>query len=770
MEIDSADDVSTSDSILISGARHNNLKGVSLRIPKGLITVFTGVSGSGKSSVVFDTIAVESQRQLNETFSWFIRNRLPRYERPKAEAIENLSAAIVVDQRPVGGNARSTVGTMTEINPFLRVLFSRHGQPSAGESSAYSFNDPAGMCPECEGLGRAVRLDLDRLLDESQSLNEGAIRFPAARVGTWWWSLYARSGLFDPDKPLRDYSDEERELLLRGEGLKVDPRRGGGRRAKRQLEQGNTYEGLASRFERLYLKRDLTSASEDEQEAIRRVVRAGACPMCHGARLNEAALRSRIAGRNLADYCALEVTELIEELASIEDPVAAPVAEGALARLRRIDAIGLGYLRLDRETSTLSGGEAQRLKTVRHLGSSLTGLTYIFDEPSVGLHPRDVHRLTRLLRALRDKGNTVLVVEHDRDVIAIADHVVDMGPGAGTDGGEVVFEGPVAALRESDTPTGRCLRRTPGLKERGRAPTGSLTIAGASLHNLHDVTVDIPTGVLTAVTGVAGSGKSTLISGVFTERHPDAVVVDQSAIGISPRSTPATYVGAMDAIRRLFAAADGLDAGHFSFNSAGACPTCRGRGVIQTDLAFMDPVTTTCERCGGRRFREEVLAVTLDGASIADVLEMTAEQARGFFGDATVVRRLAALAEVGLGYLTLGQPLSTLSGGERQRLKLAKRLRDTGHVYVFDEPTTGLHMADVDGLLALLDRLVDAGNTVIVVEHDRDVIKHADWVIDLGPEAGQHGGRVVFEGTPAELLAAEGSHTAEHLRRELAAG
>nr|WP_055501118.1 excinuclease ABC subunit UvrA [Nonomuraea pusilla] len=727
--------------IVLTGLRQNNLKDVSLRLPKERLTVFTGVSGSGKSSIVFGTIAVESRRQLNETFGAFIRNRLPRYERPRADRMENLTAAVVVDQKPVGGNARSTVGTMTEIHPMLRVLFSRRGEPSAGPATAYSFNDPQGMCPACDGLGRTMEPDLDRLIDPALSLNEGALRpYP---VGGYVWQLYARSGLFDPDKPLRDFTEEERELLLHGGGFKVD--RGG---------YTNTYEGVVVRFTRVHLKGGLN----DLDEAVRPLVRQARCPACGGARLNAAALASRIDGLNIADHCAMEVTDLIGLLERLDDPVAEP----ALASLRRIDAVGLGYLTLDRGTSTLSGGEAQRLKTVRHLGSSLTGMTYVFDEPSAGLHPRDVHRLGELLLELRDKGNTVVVVEHDRDVIMLADHVVDMGPGAGADGGRVVFEGTPGELAASGTLTGRMLRRRKPLKTATRRPRGWLTVAGANAHNLKDVTVRVPLGVLTAVTGVAGSGKSTLATLELAARCPEAVLIDQSAIAASSRSTPATYLDAMDPLRRLFAEAHGVRPGLFSFNSAGACPACKGRGEIKTDLAFMDPVTRVCDVCGGSRYSAEALSYRVHGRTIADVLAMTADEAARVFDLPGVGR----LGELGLGYLTLGQPLSTLSGGERQRLKLAHRLHERGGVYVFDEPTTGLHMADVDTLLALLDKLVDAGNTVVVAEHDPDVVKHADWVVDLGPEAGRFGGEVVFEGTPARLARAA-THTAKHLAASL---
>ncbi|GAA1951299.1 excinuclease ABC subunit UvrA [Amycolatopsis minnesotensis] len=748
------------DHIVITGARENNLKNVSLEIPKGLLTVFTGVSGSGKSSIVFGTIAVESQRQLNETFGWFVRNRLPKYERPRAEVIDNLTTAIVVDQKPVGGNARSTVGTMTEINPILRVLFSRHGAPSAGPSNAYSFNDPSGMCPGCDGLGRTTTVELSRFLDERKSLNEGALRFPTFAPGTFQWQLYAQSGLFDPDKPVGAFTADERELLLHGGGFKVE-------RPGKTGKYQNEYEGAVRRFTRLHLNRDAGEVKEKHREAFGEMVAEGPCPVCGGGRLSAAALASKIGGHSIADYCAMEVSDLIEVLSALDDPVAAPVARAALAALRRLEDIGLGYLTLGRETSTVSGGEGQRLKTVRHLGSSLTGMTYVFDEPSVGLHPRDVHRLTELLIALRDKGNTVLVVEHDRDVIAVADHVVDLGPGSGAAGGEVVFEGTVAGLRAAGTVTGRHLGRTPEVKAEPRAPRGWFEIGDARRNNLKGVSVRVPEGVLTAVTGVAGSGKSSL-SGEFRARFPDAVMVDQSAIGVSSRSTPATYVDIFDQVRALFAKVNGVSPGMFSFNSTGACRGCGGRGVLETDLAFLDPVTVTCEQCEGRRYADEVLEHRVGGRTIVDVLGMTVEDALGFFDDPVIRRRLATLHEVGVGYLTLGQPLSTLSGGERQRVKLAHRLRETGTVYVFDEPTTGLHMADVRALVGLLDRLVDAGNTVLVVEHDPDVIVRADWVVDLGPEAGRHGGEVIFEGTPADLLAAEGSHTGEFLRRDLA--
>ncbi|MGV0098536.1 ATP-binding cassette domain-containing protein [Streptomyces californicus] len=749
--------------IVITGARENNLRDVSLRVPKGRITVFTGVSGSGKSSVVFDTIAVESQRQLNETFTSFLRNRLPKYERPHVESVEDLSVAIVIDQKPLGGNVRSTVGTATDIWSVIRVLFSRCGTPSAGGATAYSFNDPAGMCPECDGVGRTVHLDLDRAIDWSKSLNEGALLLPGLSVGSWEWNLYGGSGRFDNDLPLAEFGEEDRRLLLHGSGFTV-------RVDMRTASADMRFEGVVTRFERLYLKRDTAALSEKRREAAARFTVERVCGACDGARLNAAALATRVDGLSPADYARLEISELIGVLERIDDPVGGPVAAAARERLERLAGIGLGYLNLGRETTTLSGGEGQRLKMVRHLGSSLTGLTFVFDEPSVGLHPRDVGRLGDLLVRLRDKGNTVLVVEHDPDVMAVADHVVDMGPRAGSDGGHVVFEGPYERLREADTLTGRSLRRRTPLKGAVRTPTGRLPVRGADLHNLKGLDVSFPTGVLTAVTGVAGSGKSTLVSRVFTAAYPEAVVIDQSAIAASSRSTPASYVGALDAIRRAFARENGVDAGLFSFNSSGACGGCAGRGVISTDLAFMDPVTTTCPECEGRRFHDEVLQHRVAGRSIVDVLEMTAAEAEKVFDDRALLRKLRTLDEVGLTYLTLGQPLSTLSGGERQRIKLATQLHRTSGVYVLDEPTTGLHLADTGTLVDLLDRLVDAGNTVICVEHNLEVVKRADWVIDLGPDGGRRGGELVFAGTPASLLAHPTSVTGRYLRRDPGVG
>ncbi|WP_344918648.1 excinuclease ABC subunit UvrA [Streptosporangium oxazolinicum] len=746
--------------IEITGARENNLKNISLKIPKRQITVFTGVSGSGKSSIVFDTIAAESQRQLNETFTSFARNRLPHYGRPDADAVGNLSAAVVVGQRRLGGNSRSTVGTVTDIHPLLRLLYSRVGTPFAGYSNAFSFNDPAGMCPECEGVGRRIALDVDRAFDRSKSLNEGAILLPGFRVGTWHWNLYAHSGLFDNDKPLADYTEAEWNTLLRGSGPDVSFE------VRGRMAAPQKYEGVLDRFDRLHIKRDIEERAN--RDAVMGFVSVRPCPLCAGTRLNQAALACRIDGRNIADLAAMEVRHLVDVVAAIDAPVAATMVPAIVDRLRHLVTIGLGYLSLDRPTPTLSGGESQRIKMVRHLGSSLTDMTYIFDEPTIGLHPRDVTRMNELLRELRDKGNTVLVVEHDRDVIEIADHVVDVGPRAGTHGGEIVYEGGVEGLRQARTLTGRHLRRNPPLKTSFREPTGALAVTGATARNLRNVTVSFPTGVLTVVTGVAGSGKSTLVNEAFLAAHPEAVVIDQAAVGTSTRSNPATYTGLMDEIRGLFAAAGGVSPALFSFNSKGACPECQGLGVIHTDLAFMDGITSVCEVCRGRRFRPEVLRHTLRGRSVSDVLEMTIDEAAEFFTEPKPLRVLRTLKEVGLGYLRLGQPLGSLSGGECQRIKLAGELHKRGSVYVMDEPTTGLHMSDVEHLIEIMDSLVDGGNTVIVVEHNLDVIKNADWVVDLGPDGGDRGGAVIFEGTPLRLLDERDSFTAEHLRRDLA--
>ncbi|MEV8373253.1 excinuclease ABC subunit UvrA [Kribbella sp. NPDC056861] len=740
--------------IRIQGARENNLQDVSVELPKHRLIVVTGVSGSGKSSLVFDTIAAEAQRQLNETFTTFIRNRLPKYGQPDADAIENLSPAIVVAQRRIGGNTRSTVGTVTDIHPLLRLPFSRAGKPFIGYSNRFSFNDPEGMCLACQGTGISATLDEKAFVDRSRSLDDGPFRHPSFGVGRWYWKYYAESGLFDTGKKLSRYSAREWNTLRRGA------------RAPKPVDgTPSDYEGVIDRFHRLFLRKDVGKMSAANRAVFEKLVSSGVCPECKGGRLNAEALSCRIDGRNIAEFAALQADELLEVLAGVKEPEAATVVENLRDRLGNLVTIGLGYLSLDRQTSTLSGGESQRIKMVRHLGSSLGDMLYIFDEPTAGLHPGDVERFGRLLRKLQQKGNTVLVVEHDRDVIELADHVVDVGPGAGPAGGRIVYEGDVAGLRSADTETGRFMERAAPLNRSPREPSGMLTIANASAHNLRDVTVELPVGVLTVVTGVAGSGKSSLINDELRAQYPEAVAIDQSQLSGNRRSSPATYTGMMDEIRDLFARANDVSPALFSSNSEGACPNCKGLGFVYTELAFMDDLKSLCEVCDGRRYTAEVLGYELDGRSIADVLELTVSEAAGVFDSSSVEATISSLNDVGLGYLKLGQPLTTLSGGECQRVKLATELQTPAKVYVMDEPTTGLHMADVDQLLGIVHRLVDAGSTVIAIEHNLDVIAAADWLIDLGPGAGHEGGRILFEGTPAELLKDRKSLTAEHLRR-----
>ncbi len=741
--------------IQIRGARENNLKDVSLRIPKRKITIFTGVSGSGKSSIVFDTIATEAQRQLYENFSLFIRNFLPRYPPPEADAIENLSMAVIVDQKRLGGGSHSTVGTVTDIYTLLRLLFSRIGQPHVGYSNAFSFNDPQGMCPECSGLGKKVGVVSDDFIDLTKSLKEGAVKVPF--FAPWEHFAYTASGFFDTHKKLKHFTKEEMDLLLHGKGRKFKMKFG-------DSSINVTYLGIIAKVERSYIRRDIKLLSERTRKAVEPYLRPRPCPLCKGARLSQAALGSKIRGRNIAELSAMEVGELVPFLRKITGAVAAPILTTLVERLEHVVDIGLEYLTLNRETDTLSGGESQRIRMVKHLGSSLVDVMYIFDEPSVGLHPRDVHRLNELLQKLRDKGNTVIVVEHDPDVIKIADHVVDVGPHAGTAGGRIVFEGRYADLLGADTVTAKHLQQALPLKEEPRRASGKLPIKNARDNNLQNISVDIPTAVLTVITGVAGSGKSSLINEAFLRQHPDAVVIDQSAVGASTRSNPATYTGVMDDVRKVFASANKVNAGLFSFNSKGACETCNGSGVIYSDLAFLDAVRTPCEVCRGRRFKDDVLAYKFKGKSISDVLALTVAEALDFFTEKPIVRTLTAMRDVGLDYLTLGQPLSTLSGGECQRIKLASELHKQGSVYVLDEPTTGLHRSDVSHLLAILDRLVDAGNTVVVIEHNMDVIRNADWLIDLGPEGGSKGGRVIFAGPPKGLLGAKQSLTRPYLQ------
>ncbi|MFC4566026.1 ATP-binding cassette domain-containing protein [Nocardiopsis mangrovi] len=744
------------DVIQVRGARENNLADISLDIPKRRLTVFTGVSGSGKSSLVFGTIAAESQRLINETYSAFLQSFMPSPGRPDVDTLRNLSAAIVVGQERMGANSRSTVGTATDAYAMLRIIFSRLGTPYAGGAGAFSFNLAEGMCMACEGLGRVSAIDVGHVVDVELSLNEGAITAPGFPVNSWHWQVYATSGFVDPAVKLKDYTEQQWSDLMHRPAGTV------------KFGSSNiTYEGLMPRVQKSFLAKDRDSLQPRMREFVDRAVTFTACAACGGTRLNEAALAARIDGRSIADCSAMQVSDLAEFIRGIGDPSVGPMAAGLLELLDALAEIGLGYLSLDREAGTLSGGESQRVKMVRHLNSPLTDLTYVFDEPTIGLHPHDIQRMNDLLLRLRDKGNTVLVVEHKPETIAIADHVVDIGPGAGTAGGRVCYAGGVAGLRDSGTLTGKHVDHRAALRPQVRTARGRLPITGATLHNLRDVSVDVPLGVLTVVTGVAGSGKSSLIHGALPGRE-GVVVVDQSAIRGSRRSNPATYTGLLDPIRTAFAKANGVKASLFSANSAGACPACKGIGLVYTDLAMMAGVASVCEQCDGKRFTADVLAHTLRGRNISEVLAMSVAEARDFFPSGKARGILDRLADVGLGYIGLGQPLTTLSGGERQRLKLAIRMNERGTVYVLDEPTTGLHLADVDRLLALLDRLVDDGNTVIVIEHHQAVMAHADWVIDLGPGAGHDGGRVVFTGTPADLVAGGDTLTARHLRAYLA--
>jgi excinuclease UvrABC ATPase subunit len=769
------------DLIRVHGARENNLKDVSVELPKRRLTVFTGVSGSGKSSLVFGTIAAESQRLINETYSAFLQGFMPTLARPDVDVLDGLTTAIIVDQERMGSSPRSTVGTVTDANAMLRIVYSRLGDPHIGSPKAYAFNVPSvraagsitvergarkavaksfsvtgGMCPRCEGMGSVTDLDLDQLFDATKSLAEGAITVPGYTGGGWNSRLYAESGFFDPDKPIGRFTKQERHDFLHREPTRM-----------KIAGINMTYEGLIPRIQKSMLAKDREAMQPHIRAFVDRAVTFTTCPACDGTRLSDGARSSRIDGKNIADACAMQVSDLAAWVGGLDAPSVAPLLGALGETLASFTEIGLGYLSLDRPTGSLSGGEAQRVKMVRHLSSSLTDVTYVFDEPTAGLHPHDVQRMNELLLRLRDKGNTVLVVEHEPDTILAADHVVDLGPGAGPAGGSVCFAGPVDALRAAGTVTGRHLDDRTPLKAAVRRPTGTLEIRGADTHNLRDVDVDIPLGVLVVVTGVAGSGKSSLVHGSIPA-GAGVVAIDQVPIRGSRRSNPATYTGLLDPIRKAFAKANGVKPALFSANSAGACPGCAGVGVVYTDLAMMAGVATTCEDCEGRRFEASVLEHRLGGRDISEVLAMSVTDATAFFaeGDAAIPaahRILGRLADVGLGYLSLGRPLTTLSGGERQRLKLATQMADGGGIYVLDEPTTGLHLADVAQLLGLLDRLVDAGTSVIVVEHHQAVMAHADWIVDLGPGAGHDGGRVVFEGTPADLVAARSTVTGEHL-------
>lgn len=743
--------------INVVGAREKNLKNINIKIPKNEITMFTGVSGSGKSSLVFDTIAAESQRQLNETYSSFIRHRLPHYGQPSVDAIENLSVAIIIDQKRIGGNARSTVGTITDIYSLLRLLFSRVGKPFVGYSDVFSFNNLQGMCPKCQGIGKVDMISIDRLLDKNRSLNEGAILFPTFEPGGWRLKRYVYSGFFDNDKKIKDFTEEEMDLLLYKSDIKVttsDP----------NWPKTSLYEGLIPRIERSFLKKEEGEGAKYKKE-ISKIVGGEVCPVCKGARLNQAVLQCKINNKNIADCVQMQITDLLDFIRTIYDPKAVTIVSAIINRLEHLVSIGLGYLSLSRETSTLSGGESQRIKMVRQLGSSLTGLTYIFDEPSIGLHPHDIDKINILLKLLRDKGNTVLIVEHDPDVIKIADHVIDMGPKAGINGGKIMYEGALEGLLQSDTLTGKYLGSKTQLKKNVRTSDQWLSLKDANLHNLKNVSVNIPKGVMTVVTGVAGSGKSTLINQVLPKFYPNTVFINQKAIQASKRSNIATFTGIFDVIREIFSKANNVKSSLFSFNSKGACPNCKGLGVTYTDLAFMDTVTAVCEVCKGHRFTDEVLTYKFGGKNISEVLNMTVEEALDFFNEKEICAILKRLVDVGITYITLGQPLNTLSGGELQRVKLASELESHGNVYVLDEPSTGLHMSDISQLVKILNRLVDNGSTVIVIEHNLDIISQADWIIDLGPFAGENGGNIMFEGMPKDLINNEASITGKYLKK-----
>ena len=743
------------DKIIIRGLRQNNLKNISLEIPKEKIVVFTGVSGSGKSSIVFDTVAAESQRQMNETYTAFMRGRLPKYEKPKVDYIDNLTASVIIDQSRLGGNARSTVGTISDLYAAVRLLYSRIGTPYVGTASYFSFNDPNGMCPECSGIGKVMEVDIESRIDPEKTWNEGMADLPGFHVGNWYWKQYAQSGLIPIDKKFKDFSEEERNLLLYGT-YKKD-----GERVSKSVE------GIVSYWSRMLLKRDSSEMKEASMKRLTSLIHEKICPACHGKRLNQTTLSCRVAGYSIDEMCEMEFVRLREVLLGIEDKRAATIVEALVASLTRMIDIGLPYLSMNRESATLSGGEAQRLKLVRYMGSSLTGMTYIFDEPSTGMHPRDVHRMTKLLKSLRDKGNTVLVVEHDKDIISIADEVIDVGPLAGKAGGQILFQGSYENLLLSGTKTGNAMKEQITVKENPRTATEFLPVRNAGLHNLKNISVDIPLNILTVVTGVAGSGKSTLIRDVFAKQYADRVVmVDQSPVTATGRSTAATFLGFFDEIRKLLAAENQQDPSLFTFNGAGACPVCKGRGVIVTELVFMDPVTTICEECEGKRYSKEALKYSYRGKNIIEILDMSVEDAYEFFRDnSKISKRLKAMLEVGLPYLSLGQPLSTLSGGERQRVKLAKDLDKKGNIYILDEPTTGLHASDIKSIMSLLEKLVKRGNTVIVIEHNLDVMKQADYIIDIGPDGGTGGGEVVFTGTPAEMIQSSDTITARYLRR-----
>ncbi|WP_071146916.1 ATP-binding cassette domain-containing protein [Bacteroides ihuae] len=741
--------------IIVKGARENNLKNISVKIPKKKITVFTGVSGSGKTSLVFDTIAAESQRLLNETYDSFIRHRLQQYGKPDVDSLENLSVAIIVNQKKIEGNARSTVGTITDIYPLLRLFFSRIGKPFVGHSTSFSFNNPQGMCSCCEGLGKTSIVNLDKLIDKERSLNEGAIRFPTFEIDGWRWTRYVYSGLFDNDKKIKDYTEEEWHNLVYANDLKLT-------NPDSRFPKTGIYEGILPRFERSFFKKESKEIIGKNASRYKEVVKQGLCPECSGTRLNPQVLACKIEGKNIADCCNMQIDDLLEFIRTLKDSSVTPLLDTIIKNLENLLAIGLGYLTLSRETSSLSGGESQRIKLIRHLGSSLTDLTYIFDEPSVGLHPNDVQRLNKLLIELRDKGNTVLIIEHDPDVITIADHIVDMGIGAGKSGGNIVYEGDLEGLKKAETATGKYINRKNQLKAKYRRASNYLLVKNNSLHNLKNISVQIPKDVLTVITGVAGSGKSSLAKSL-TNQNKEIVVIDQSALRGSKRSNIATYTGILDVIRKLFTQQNRVKQSLFSNNSDGACPECKGLGIISTDLAFLDAVEVRCEHCNGSGFKPEVLKYKLKDKSITDIMAMTISEANTFFSEREITQPLNRLREVGLDYLTLGQPLNTFSGGERQRLKLATELGNKGNIYIFDEPTTGLHGSDISKLMKLFNKLVDDKNTVIIIEHNMDIISQADWIIDMGLGAGKDGGKIIFEGVPKDIIADKVSLTGKHL-------
>ena len=755
-------EINKREDIEIFGASENNLKHINVTIPKEKLVIFAGVSGSGKSSLAFDTIAAESNRQWQASYPMFLRQRLPRYEKPKVDAIYNLTPSIVVDQKAIGANIRSTVGTAVDVAPLIRLLFSRVGQPSAGGSMAYSLNHPHGMCPECTGLGEKVTLDESKLFDMDKTINEGAIRFSQFSGGSWQEFYYKYNPLYSADKKLKDFTEDEWKAFRIGpdEPLVMDfIRNNTGQVSKLP------YEGVVARFNRLYLNRDISKLRKSVREEAMQFIKKDLCPACGGSGLNPKALASKINGYNIRDYNEMQISDLIPVLEAIDHPLGKSIAGQILVCLHHMVDVGLGYLSLSRRTDTMSGGESQRLKMVRHLGSSLSNITYIFDEPTAGLHPADVQKIGKLLLALRDNHNTVLVVEHSRQMIELADHVVEMGPLAGAQGGQVIFQGTVEQLKQTDTLTADCMREKIALNTHPLPWTQSFSLEHVSRNNLKDVSVEIPKGILTAVTGVAGSGKSSLIRQEFVQRYPDCIVIDQKPIGTSARSTPATYTGVMDDIRKLFAKENGVSAQWFSFNSKGACPVCKGKGEILPDVAFADPVAILCEECMGKRYNPMALSYPYQGKNIEEVMSLTIHQALEFFPQPKIHERLQCMLDVGLGYMTLGQPTSTLSGGEVQRLKLASELHKQGNVYVLDEPTTGLHNRDVARLLQLLRRIVAAGNTVIVVEHRQELLAQADWIIDLGPEGGRNGGEVMFTGTPEQLLTCADSLTGQYLRK-----